>query len=108
MDGRSKQFSYGYFCLHFSVYIVIGMFVMASIIATYACFEPMIMWSYHAFPCCPTLRIPRCNLYLCVINMELRQFMLLCFSVALALIWLVFRNEDWAWILQDFLGIMFR
>ncbi|XP_059099244.1 signal peptide peptidase-like 2B [Tigriopus californicus] len=96
-----------YFFFNYLVYIVIGMFVLASIIATYACFEPMIMWSYHAFPCCPTLRIPRCNLYLCVINMELRQFMLLCVSVGLSLVWLVFRKEDWAWILQDFLGIMF-
>ena len=85
------------------------MFVIASIIATYACFEPMVMWSYEACPNCPPiLKIPRINLYLCVVNMELRQFVLLAFSVTLSVIWVVYRNADWAWILQDILGVLFR
>ena len=82
------------------------MFVLASIIATYACFEPLIMWSYDLVPS-PTVQLPKCNLFLCVINMELRQFTLLTFSVALSTFWVVFRNEEWAWILQDILGILF-
>ena len=61
------------FCL--SVYLIIGMFCLATTIAVYSCFEPVIMWSYEAdcMSCIPTLRLPRCNLYLCIINMELRQ-----------------------------------
>ena len=58
-----------------SVYLIIGMFCLATTIAVYSCFEPVIMWSYEAecMSCIPTLRLPRCNLYLCIINMELRQ-----------------------------------
>lgn len=89
------------------MYVIIGMFVLASIIATYACFEPLVMWSYNAIPGCPVLQLPRFNLYLCIIHMELRQFVLLLLSVALSVVWVVFRNENWAWILQDFLGILF-
>ncbi len=84
-----------------------GMFILASIIATYSCFEPVVMWTYRAFPSCPTVQLPRCNVYLFALNMELRQFALLLFSVALSVVWLVFRKEDWAWMLQDLLGILF-
>ena len=40
--------------------------------------------------------------------MEPRQFILLLLSVALSAVWVVFRNENWAWVLQDILGILFR
>ena len=54
------------------------MFCLATTIAVYSCFEPVIMWSYEVecMRCIPTLRLPRCNLYLCIINMELRQVIL--------------------------------
>jgi hypothetical protein len=47
-------------------------------------------------------------MYICVANLELRQFILLACSIAVTTVWAVFRNEDWAWILQDILGILFR
>ena len=84
------------------------MFVVASTIATYACFEPIVMWSYHHFPCCPTYQLPRMNLFFCIINMEIRQFLLLACSISLSVVWVINRNTEWAWILQDFLGILFR
>ena len=49
-----------------------------------------------------------CNLYLCVLSLELRQFVLLVASISISVVWLVYRNEGWAWVLQDFLGILFR
>ena len=89
------------------VYIIIGMFVLASIIATYACFEPLVMWSYSAFPSCivqlPKFTIPG----FCTVHMELRQIVLLAFSMSLSIVWVIFRNDDWAWALQDILGILF-
>ena len=59
----------------FSVYVIIGMFCLATTMAVYSCFEPVIMWSYEVacMKCVPTVRLPKCNLYLCIINMELRQ-----------------------------------
>ncbi len=84
------------------------MFMLASIIATYSCLEPAVMWTYVAYPNLPVLQLPRCNLYFCVMHLELRQFILLLGSIALAVVWVVFRKEDWAWMLQDLLGIMFR
>ena len=47
-------------------------------------------------------------MYICVANLEFRQFILLACSVAVTVVWAVFRNENWAWILQDILGILFR
>lgn len=83
------------------------MFCLASTIAVYSCFEPFVMWTYECCPSCPTLRLPRCNFYICILNMELRQFILLLISVSISVVWLVFRNYYWAWVLQDFLGILF-
>ena len=91
-----------------SVYVIIGMFMLASIIATYSCFEPVINWTYKAFPSCPVVQFPRCNLLLCILHLELRQFLLLALSISLAVVWVVNRNTHWAWVLQDLLGIMFR
>ncbi len=91
-----------------AVYVIIAMFVVASIIATYACFEPLVMSTYSLFPRCPIVQLPRINLCGCgAINLELRQFALLLASVAISVTWVVFRNEDWAWLLQDFLGVLF-
>jgi hypothetical protein len=84
------------------------MFVLASVIASYACFEPVVMASYTYFPRCPIVQLPRINLWCAVINMELRQFLLLLCSIAISVVWVVCRNEEWAWMLQDFLGVLFR
>ena len=35
------------------------------------------------------------------------QFVLLLGSVSISLVWLVYRNAGWAWVLQDFLAILF-
>merc|ERR550539_1417543 len=98
-----------YFFFDYLVYVIIGMFCLATTIAVYSCFEPVIMWSYEVdcMKCLPVLRLPKCNLYLCIINMELRQALLLVASVSISTVWLVFRKAGWAWILQDILGILF-
>ena len=56
-----------------SVYVIIGMFVFATVIATYACIEPLVMASYSVFPR-PILQLPRLNLGCAVIHLELRSF----------------------------------
>ena len=58
----------------FSVYVIIGMFVFATVIATYACIEPLVMASYSVFPR-PILQLPRINLGCAVIHLEFRFFL---------------------------------
>ena len=82
------------------------MFCIASFIAIYSCLEPLVLYSYEVFPKC-IVQFPTCKLCCFVINMELRQFVLMSFSLAITIVWLVFRKESWAWALQDLLGIVF-
>ena len=82
------------------------MFCIASTLAMYSCLEPLVMASY-SLASLPVLRLPRLNLYLCVLQLELRQFLLLAGSISVSVVWLVYRNSDWAWLLQDFLAILF-
>merc|ERR1711936_878787 len=72
----------------------------------YSCLEPVVMASY-SLACLPVLRLPRCNLYICILQLELRQLLLLLLSLGTAITWFCFRKTDWSWILQDILGIMF-
>jgi len=95
-----------YFFFNQLVYVIMTMFCIASTLAMYSCLEPLVMASYR-IPCLPVLRLPRCNLYLCILQLELRQFLLLLASIATSATWFVFRKSDWSWIIQDILGIMF-
>ena len=90
----------------FSVYVIIGMFCIASFIAIYSCLEPLILYSYEVFPRF-IVQFPSCNLWCFTINLELRQFLLVSFSFSITIVWLIFRKATWAWILQDSLGIVF-
>ena len=72
----------------------------------YSCLEPLVMASYQ-LSFLPELRLPKCNLYLCVLQLELRQLLLLVLSIGTSVVWFVFRKTDWSWMVQDLLGIMF-
>ena len=89
-----------------TVWVIFGMFCIASSLAMYSCLEPLVMASYSV-SWLPVLRLPRCNLYLCILQLELRQFLLLAASIATSATWFAFRKSEWSWILQDILGIMF-
>lgn len=95
-----------YFFFNQLVYVIMTMFCVASSLAMYSCLEPIVMASYQ-IPCLPVLRLPRCNLYLCILQLELRQLLLLVASIGTAATWFVFRKSDWSWVIQDLLGIMF-
>merc|ERR1719228_2662079 len=72
----------------------------------YMCLEPLVMMTYK-LPCFPVITLPRMNLYLCILQLELRQLLLLLLSISTSIVWLIFRKADWSWIIQDILGIMF-
>ena len=95
-----------YFFFNQLVYVIMTMFCVASSLAMYSCLEPVVMASYKVTGL-PVVRLPRCNLFLCVLQLELRQFLLLAASISTSAVWFVYRKSDWSWILQDILGIMF-
>ena len=83
------------------------MFCLASFTAIYSCFEPLVMMSYTVFPKCPIYNMPKIKCCGGNFRMELRQFLLACFSLSVTIVWAIFRKASWAWILQDILGIFF-
>ncbi|XP_018017968.1 signal peptide peptidase-like 2B [Hyalella azteca] len=91
-----------YYLYNYLVYVIIGLFCIASVTAVYSCLEPLVLM----LPCA-TCRTPHFNIYVLRGQVEVRQLLLFSFSVALALAWLLLRNESYAWILQDILGVAF-
>ncbi|XP_042328612.1 signal peptide peptidase-like 2A isoform X2 [Sceloporus undulatus] len=87
-----------YFFYKWLVYFVIAIFCVASAMSLYNCLSALIRkipYGRCKFPCF--------NKFL-----EVRLLFLAAFCIAFAVVWAVFRNENqWAWILQDILGIAF-
>ncbi|XP_071520574.1 signal peptide peptidase-like 2B isoform X2 [Panulirus ornatus] len=91
-----------YFLYDVLVYVIIGMFCIASGVAVFCCLQPIIF----RIPC-GTCRTPYFNIYIVRGTLEVREILLLIFSFGLSIVWAVMRKEPWAWILQDILGIAF-
>ena len=60
-----------YFFFAQLVYLIMGMFCLASSLAMYSCLEPLVMATY-TIPWLPVVRLPKMNLYLCILHLELR------------------------------------
>ena len=60
-----------YFFFNQLVYVIMFMFCTASTMAMYMCLEPLVMMTYK-LPCFPVVTLPRMNLYLCILQLELR------------------------------------
>ncbi|XP_019599517.2 signal peptide peptidase-like 2B isoform X1 [Rhinolophus sinicus] len=85
------------------VYVIIGIFCLASSTGLYSCLSPLVQ--RLPFGKC---RVPDNNLPYFHKRRQVRMLLLALFCVAVSVVWGVFRNEDqWAWILQDALGIAF-
>ncbi|KAJ8374607.1 hypothetical protein SKAU_G00051870 [Synaphobranchus kaupii] len=92
-----------YFFYDQLVYMIIGIFCLAASIGLYSCLCPFVR-SIPFGKC----RIPENNLPYCHKRPQVRMLVLSVFCVAVSVTWGVFRNEDqWAWVLQDALGIAF-
>ena len=74
-----------YFFFDQLVYVIMTMFCIASSLAMYSCLEPIVMASYQVnhllknppssllqMSWLPVLRLPRVNLYICILQLELR------------------------------------
>ncbi|XP_077188462.1 signal peptide peptidase-like 2B isoform X1 [Paroedura picta] len=85
------------------VYGIIGIFCLAASVGLYSCLSPFV----RRFPW-GKCRVPDNNLPYFHKRPQVRMLLLAVFCVAVSVVWVVFRNEDqWAWVLQDALGIAF-
>ncbi|XP_014651448.1 PREDICTED: signal peptide peptidase-like 2B [Ceratotherium simum simum] len=85
------------------VYVIIGIFCLASSTGLYSCLAPLV----QRLPFC-RCRVPDNSLPYFHKRPQVRMLLLALFCLAVSVVWGVFRNEDqWAWILQDALGIAF-
>ncbi|XP_041946528.1 signal peptide peptidase-like 2 [Alosa sapidissima] len=92
-----------YFFYDHLVYVIIGTFCIASSVSLHSCLWPFVR--RLPFGKC---RIPENNLPYCHKRPQVRMLLLTVFCVGVSATWCVFRNEDqWAWVLQDALGIAF-
>ncbi|XP_073910430.1 signal peptide peptidase-like 2B isoform X3 [Castor canadensis] len=85
------------------VYVIIAIFCLASSTGLYSCLAPCV----RRLPFCKC-RVPDNSLPYFHKRPQARMLLLATLCVAVSVVWGVFRNEDqWAWILQDALGIAF-
>ncbi|KAM9323110.1 signal peptide peptidase-like 2 [Pholidichthys leucotaenia] len=87
---------------HLAIWVIV-IFSVASSVGLYSCLWPFV----KRFPFCKC-RIPENNLPYLHRRPQLRMMLLTAFCISVSVIWVVYRNEDqWAWVLQDALGISF-
>ncbi|KAJ8340403.1 hypothetical protein SKAU_G00350360 [Synaphobranchus kaupii] len=87
-----------YFFYTWLVYVIIAVFCLASAMALYSCLEAVM----------ERIGCGSCNFSCLGKDFSVRSLLLAAVSVAVAVVWGVYRNEDrWIWILQDLLGIAF-
>ncbi|XP_006628751.1 signal peptide peptidase-like 2A isoform X1 [Lepisosteus oculatus] len=87
-----------YFFYAYLVYVIIAIFCLASAVALYSCLDVLV----RRLPC------GRCSFTCRGKECSVISLLLAAFCVAVAVIWVIYRNEDrWIWTLQDLLGIAF-
>ncbi|KAL3227036.1 hypothetical protein MRX96_024395 [Rhipicephalus microplus] len=91
-----------YLFIQYLVYLIIGMFVLASTVALVGVLEPL----FYMVPC-GTARLPNYAFPCFYGSLEVRQVLLILFSIGLAFSWVVIRHNSKSWLLQDFLGVIF-
>ncbi|KAM4708375.1 signal peptide peptidase-like 2B isoform 2-T2 [Discoglossus pictus] len=85
------------------VYVIIGIFCLAASIGLYSCLSPFVRRIPYG-----KCRVPDNNLPYFHKRPQVWKLLLSSFCITVSIIWGVFRNEDqWAWVLQDILGIAF-
>uniref|UniRef100_A0ABI7YFH1 PA domain-containing protein n=1 Tax=Felis catus TaxID=9685 RepID=A0ABI7YFH1_FELCA len=85
------------------VYVIIGIFCLSSSTGLYSCLSPLVQ--RLPFGRC---RVPDNSLPYFHKRPRVSMLLLALLCLAVSVVWGVFRNEDqWAWILQDALGVAF-
>ncbi|XP_053558999.1 signal peptide peptidase-like 2B isoform X2 [Bombina bombina] len=85
------------------VYVIIAIFCLAASIGLYSCLSPFVRRIPYG-----KCRVPDNNLPYFHKRPPIWKLLLAAFCINVSVIWGVYRNEDqWAWVLQDILGIAF-
>ncbi|XP_077913948.1 signal peptide peptidase-like 2B isoform X2 [Halichoerus grypus] len=85
------------------VYVIIGIFCLSSSTGLYSCLSPLVQ--RLPFGRC---RVPDNSLPYFRKRPQVSMLLLALLCLAVSVVWGIFRNEDqWAWILQDALGVAF-
>ena len=89
-----------YFFFKYLVYVIIALFVLASVLSSFVCLSPVVR---HLLPqSLVAVRAP-CGSS----PVPAYQAVVLMLSVCLSVTWLVFRKRSFGWVLQDTLGVFF-
>ncbi|CAG0909824.1 unnamed protein product, partial [Cyprideis torosa] len=88
-----------YFYMEVLIWIIITMYTLACTSALFHCFNSLMKKA----PFCDCMMPCQSNYLKC----QVRQVVLFFVCCATTIVWVVYRNEDWAWGLQDFLGVCF-
>ncbi|XP_076356547.1 signal peptide peptidase-like 2B isoform X5 [Tachypleus tridentatus] len=91
------------FFFDYLVYFIISLFVLASTISLYSCLEPCVKRLSIG-----TCRLPPVNILCFKGALQVYQVVVFLFAAALAVFWVIIRNESYSWILQDILGTAFN
>ncbi|XP_065298067.1 signal peptide peptidase-like 2B [Dermacentor albipictus] len=91
-----------YLLIKYIVYVIIGMFVLASSVALVGVLEPLV----YRLPV-GTTKLPTYMLPCFYVEMEVRQLCLIVLSVSVAFSFVVIRHHPKSWLLQDALGVIF-
>ncbi|XP_074660795.1 signal peptide peptidase-like 2B [Tubulanus polymorphus] len=91
-----------YFFYDYLVYVVIGLFCIGTWASLHASFKPLV----DRLPC-GAQRIPANPIPLLSQRPEYRSIALLIVAGAIVIWWAIERHASYAWVLQDFLGVVF-
>ncbi|KAL5020142.1 hypothetical protein ScPMuIL_003034 [Solemya velum] len=91
-----------YFFYDQLVYVIISLFCLAGAMGTYHCLVPLWRRIIPINSRLPPNRVPFFSQ-----QPEIRNLVLLSLCCGLAITWGILRNESYAWILQDILGMAF-
>nr|XP_037286084.1 signal peptide peptidase-like 2B [Rhipicephalus microplus] len=89
-----------YLLIQYLVYVIIGMFVLASSVALIGVLDPLV----HRLPV-GTTKIPMIPCF--YIQLEVRQVCVIVLSILVSFSFVVVRHHPLSWLMQDALGITF-
>lgn len=92
-----------YFFYSYLVYVIIGIFCLASCLASF----DLIYMSFEKSTCFTRQRIPKNNIPLLKMRPSIFGIFLFLSCVGVSVFWAVNRHASYAWILQDVLGFAF-
>ncbi|XP_055345693.1 signal peptide peptidase-like 2A [Paramacrobiotus metropolitanus] len=93
-----------YFFYEYLVFVFIALFTLGATSGMYECFRPLLTWTDRFAYRISSGRVDGPMYKCCGPSVDVRGVLLLLVSLSLSIVWLVFRNASFSWILLDLLG----